>query len=316
MDYGADKNVVDNEGNNLLHIAALQHNSSFMSWLSANVFQASVQEKMEAQNTDGITPLLAVRMDDNKEGMECLSKYGLDQYVYLSFHVAARQGKNNIIQWFLMQSDFDKENINEYGYTPLQEAVIHGNIETIKILLDGGANKNVLAQGDSLLYLAVRYNQLETIRLLLTHGFTLEDKNGLGQTPLLFSVEKSDPATINFLLSLDADINAVDALDNSILHAAVTSNNLDFVTWLIEEKGFDLNVENGLKQSPLFFAVESENQEIISYLLSKKASLAGITFSDESLLHVAASKGLNDLIKVLLNRQKCSFLIKCTFPSL
>ncbi len=54
--------------------------------------------------------------------------------------------------------------------TPLQKAVYNGDIKTVTILLDEGANENEECLGYTALYSAAWYGQTEIARLLIDRG--------------------------------------------------------------------------------------------------------------------------------------------------
>ncbi|KAK6532281.1 hypothetical protein TWF281_006472 [Arthrobotrys megalospora] len=61
-----------------------------------------------------------------------------------------------------------------YG-TPLQAAIANKHEEAVNILLEWGANPNVMRQNDNALHAAVRSNASNTVQLLLQHGAKIDD---------------------------------------------------------------------------------------------------------------------------------------------
>jgi ankyrin repeat protein len=86
--------------------------------------------------------------------------------------------------------------------------------------------------------------QYETIKLLLEKGANLNSRNEFGETPLYVCVENSSNKpqfipTINILLEKGADINTQNNENWTPLHYVVSKNNLTITKFLVE-KGSDL----------------------------------------------------------------------------
>lgn len=70
----------------------------------------------------------------------------------------------------LLKNGACKEAKNMMDQTPFLVSVLHGGIETAKMLLEQGANIMATdSTGNSCLHLAVQYSQKEMVRMLLTH---------------------------------------------------------------------------------------------------------------------------------------------------
>lgn len=70
------------------------------------------------------------------------------------------------------------------GVTPLNNAIIRGDIESVKKFIAYGADVNQKSNGMSPLMLAARYNKVEIIKILLSNGAILNAKDEKGFTAL------------------------------------------------------------------------------------------------------------------------------------
>jgi uncharacterized protein len=70
------------------------------------------------------------------------------------------------------------------GVTPLNNAIIRGDIESVKKFIAYGADVNQKSNGLSPLMLAARYNKVEIIKILLSNGANLKMKDEKGFTAL------------------------------------------------------------------------------------------------------------------------------------
>jgi len=125
------------------------------------------------------------------------------------------------------------------GFTPLGLAVFFGHPETVRTLLDAGADVN-LASREAMkvtpLASASAARQLEIARLLIEHG---------------------------------ADVNARAANDFTPLHESAASGKIDFAQLLLEH-GADVNAQASDGKTPLDYARERGQHEMVE-LLSKSA---------------------------------------------
>lgn len=83
-----------------------------------------------------------------------------------------------------------KENpivVTNYDATPLNVAVLKGDIEVVKKFIEYGANVNEKSDDMSPLMTAARYNKIEILKVLLANGARPLDKNEKGYTALKYA---------------------------------------------------------------------------------------------------------------------------------
>lgn len=79
------------------------------------------------------------------------------------------------------------------GATPLANAIVKGDIDTVKKFLDYGADVNEKSNGMTPLMLAARYNQVDIIKLLIEKGANLRQTDDKGLTAVKHA-ERSNAA--------------------------------------------------------------------------------------------------------------------------
>ena len=117
------------------------------------------------------------------------------------------------------------------GYTPLMIAAMFGTPETIKFLLDNGADidATVSYSGEKALNLSVRANEdtlkanRENIRVLIKNGADINFCDNNGYTPLILAILKHLD-DLDVLLSLGADVNMKTKYGASPLSLAIKNN--------------------------------------------------------------------------------------------
>lgn len=106
--------------------------------------------------------------------------------------------------------------------TPLHYAALYGNAESVRILLDRGADVKARNKSDAtpLIYGAYSF---EKARLLVDKGSDVNAKSASGMTPLLIAVSvHGNAATVRYLIEKGADVkvegpNGADALQTAAL---------------------------------------------------------------------------------------------------
>ncbi|XP_020283086.1 ankyrin-1-like [Pseudomyrmex gracilis] len=104
-----------------------------------------------------------------------------------------------------VNSDIDKS----YN-TPLHFAVINGDIEIVKMLLDRRANVYATTRyGTTSLHYALEHKKVEIVELLLNHGANVNARDNAGITPLYLAVHHGYVDNVKMLLDRGANINTI-----------------------------------------------------------------------------------------------------------
>jgi ankyrin repeat protein len=99
-------------------------------------------------------------------------------------HFFAVESKPDLVRGLAaLGSDVNTE--NEFGNTPLVEAVIKSDLPMVQLLLELGADPNRPSSRDqnTALHVAADYERQELVRLLLRSGASTEPKNKYAETP-------------------------------------------------------------------------------------------------------------------------------------
>ena len=145
----------------------------------------------------------------------------------------------------------------------MELAVYYNKIDTVKLMLDAGVDPNEkMSDCYSPLTTSIRDNHPEIMSLLLSRGANVHQK-GEGW-PLAIAVRK--PEILKMLLAAGADVNTYPGL----IELAVWANNLESVKILLEA-GVSINEKHQNCYTPLTTAVRDNHPEMLAFLLSHGA---------------------------------------------
>ena len=222
-----------------------------------------------------------------------------------SLHFALRRGNQDLIRMLLdLGADANLRLLqDERGTTPLYEAVmnevasgdehhepyidgieLYSPLETIRLLLDRGADPNAKQIGEeTILHAAIIVGSpLETIRLLLDRGADSNAKIS-GEETILHKAISSGEACVRLLLSTGANVNARNDRQQSILDLAVDVS--DLMVDILIEYGVDLDATDSKGHTALLKAARKGRAEIVMMLIGRGANIHVRDIAGQSLLH-------------------------------
>lgn len=94
-------------------------------------------------------------------------------------------------------------------------------------------------------------DDINTLKVLIRSGLSLEQKNNEGRTPVFYV---KSPDVLKAFMDAGADLKAKDNHQNSLLHASLSPEMLA----ILLDQGLDVNDKNDLGQTPVFFANTAE----------------------------------------------------------
>jgi hypothetical protein len=114
---------------------------------------------------------------------------------------------------------------------PLLAAARAGSVEIATLLLDKGADANGALAGKTPLQVALASGPPEMVKLLVARGARLDGRDEEGWTALHYAA-RSDPADVQALLDLGADVNAGGTRHGETpLHVAAESGEVKTAPW-------------------------------------------------------------------------------------
>ncbi|WPH02680.1 Hypothetical protein R9X50_00554600 [Acrodontium crateriforme] len=169
---------------------------------------------------------------------------------------AAKEGKLAILE-FLLDNGVDVDSGNRYG-SALGQAVLYRQDHVTKVLVERGANvKQRIERGRTFLHWLLRSHRKiseDLVRLFLSNGAGVDDKDFDGKTTMHHAAEFDQEKTVGILLEYGADVSSKDVHGGTPLHAAVFNDHQATIRRLLE---YEANIESKDLQgmTPLSFAI-------------------------------------------------------------
>ncbi|KAJ0420985.1 ankyrin repeat-containing domain protein [Aspergillus carlsbadensis] len=168
--------------------------------------------------------------------------------------------------------------------TALDWAYTHRRFETMKILMQNGADPNITGRrNQTILHDAVEAGCMEVVRFLVGNSKTDVNARDLaGSTPLFVAVEHGRLEILDLLLGrADIDVNyRGNASFYSPLRKAVEDKQVDVVKALVRHPGVDLEDPDLQGRTPLFIAAGTDCLEMVNVLLDAGARIDARTNDD------------------------------------
>ena len=187
------------------------------------------------------------------------------------------------------------------GWTPVDYAIEHNNIDTISALVQSPYQLNCvqkLLAHEIPIHLACEESTAEVVDVLIQYGADVNRKHN-GMTPLMVACKRGHYGIVQHLLKTqNVNVNAQNSNGLTALHFSVQSNSVEIVRNLLL-KGADPNI--AITSTPLITACASSNLQIVKELLKAKADVNGQDEDGTTALYMASSKGHFGIVKKLLS---------------
>ena len=165
--------------------------------------------EIDSLDESGQTPLMLAAAVGKKAAFEMLMNNHADPYLKCPLgdcllHFAAEGGNTHILTR-LLSLNFDVNQRNDAGVTPLATAAICGKQRAFDLLLENEANEFLMSKdGYSVLHFAAFAGIVPIIEKLISRGLDPNLEDCFGNTPLIMATEQSKSDAVEYLLSIGA----------------------------------------------------------------------------------------------------------------
>jgi ankyrin repeat protein len=184
--------------------------------------------------------------------------------------------------------------------SPFYLPIRNNDLGAVRQLISNPGVKVRDGRGNSPLMYAAAVGSLESMRLLLDAGADPNDANDFGATPLMWCA--GNIAKVRLLLSKGANADSRSKLGRSPLLIAATSDGAVEVVRLLIAKGADVNARDKGGDTPLIQAAGANDIETARLLIAKGADVNNVDEGGYTALHAAAGNGDHSaaMVKLLL----------------
>jgi len=233
-------NIPEPDGTTALHWAARNDDSNLVDRL----IRAGADAR--ATNRYGVTPIALACENGSATVVERLLKAGVNANTTgplgeTALHLCARTGRPEAVKALIARGATIDTIENWRGQTPLMWAAAEGHADTMRVLIEAGADVNARSS----IIVWERQRTEEPRDKWLPPG---------GLTPLLYAARDGKLESAKVLIAAGADVNIVDPDLHTALILALVNGHFDVAGALIQA-GADVNVEDKVGQTALYAAV-------------------------------------------------------------
>ena len=184
---------------------------------------------------------------------------------------AVQQKKHKLVEQLL---DCGVSPDGESGHNLLREAVLHRDIESVRLLLLFGADTNGLDRNrHSPLLTATEVGSLDFVKLLLKYGADPNLPAGPdSECPLAQAVIETKVELVQLYLTYGGDANLNTSENDTLLHKAISKTNPRKLAELLVEYGADVNAKNAEGETALFASIQAKRIDLMTLLLDHGAN--------------------------------------------
>jgi len=185
--------------------------------------------------------------------------------------------------------------------TPLILATRLGQLESIKCLVDDGADINLQdSDGKTALHYAASDEHSDVMKELLDNKADVNSRDKNGSTPLHYAAGNGHLIAVKTCLKYGADVNMVDNDNTTALHSASSHGHSDVMKELLDNKAV-IDARDKHLKTPLHCAAVNGHLNAVKTCLSYGADVKRMDNYIQTALHLAADGGHSDVMKELLD---------------
>uniref|UniRef100_A0A673H037 Transient receptor potential cation channel subfamily A member 1-like n=1 Tax=Sinocyclocheilus rhinocerous TaxID=307959 RepID=A0A673H037_9TELE len=227
-------------------------------------------------------------------------------------HYASAGGHLDIIHLIVSVVGSEELNVqDEQGRTPLHWAVEQDQLHSFALLLELGADPNILnsaMMGPLHLAVTKRYNHLIEVLFQSCDKTDANLEGDLGNTPVMLACCTNNCEAIQFLFKHGAKMCIQNKLGHYAIHTvafAGAKEAMELVLKIGEELGLSTSVHinylDKTKSTPLHLAVRGGNIEVIKLCIIKGARVDQKQCDTSTALHFACTQGALEAVKIMLS---------------
>ncbi len=199
----------------------------------------------------------------------------------------------------ILESGFDINTVFDYRHDNrlLHFAVIGGHLETVKFLVENGAEIDVEnSNKDTPVELSAEYNYPEILKYLVNSGAEVKKR----PNALIYSASSGQLNGVRFLLGFGVPVTTKERYGSTGFGMATRNHHFDVASVFIES-GFNLEKEDE-KEKFALSACEEGNLDELDFIEKHGANLHQINDEGKTCLHAASVYGHKKVVHYLLDK--------------
>ncbi|XP_037115828.1 ankyrin repeat and death domain-containing protein 1B isoform X1 [Syngnathus acus] len=266
---GAEQNVENEEGLNILHCAAINNHIDIVEYI-INDLQMKELDKddhsghrafaMAAEH--GCMQMLEMLMEPYYNMATMKPNKGGDT----PLHLAARNGHLDAVHLLLLSFDV-RDEVNMDNETALYQAAANAQEQCVLALLEAGCNPNIQTKRKcSALHPVSEQGDASLVRLLLQYKAHTDFQNEDLEVPLHLAVKNSHIPVIHYLLEAGCNLNITNKRFQSAMHLAAELTRIDVVEMLLKTE-VDLTLQDRQGKTALGVAARADEVIIVDMII-------------------------------------------------
>lgn len=249
---------------------------------------------------------------DHLKFLKFFKELGLDFSVldgrgYHLLDVAIEKNCLVLARWLIEEVQLDIDNERHHIHPIVKLFQTHSlDADTVKLthLINDYSQAPYSSSKNTPLMLAIRANDGNMVKWLITQGFHVNIKNEGDKTALQFAIMYAEEKVISELIEHGADLNTTDKEGRHVLHYFASAGYLKWIRYYQEKTQVDLrDVVDNDGCSLMFYAVQSSNLELVQYLFAQGLEIYHANFERYSTLLSACKSKTTDILKWLVEEK-------------
>jgi ankyrin repeat protein len=186
----------------------------------------------------------------------------------------------------ILEKNININSLDKNGNSSLSVAIHSDNYEITDLLLQKGANPNIISPviNAPISFVTIFNDNLNILKLLVEYKLDIEAKDKEGNSLLAIAVYENNPEFVNYLLDIKANINSIDNYGQTPIFKTLYMNNISLFNILLDRKA-DIFIKDNSNYSPFFLSFKLKRYKITLKILNLYPGISIYQNFEEQFFH-------------------------------